>query len=806
MASSGNQFRLWAARAAPTVTGLTITSPSASLARVPYTDRKAIGTDTWACMPAVVTQDDEAVDVAAVCYHPNSPAATSIALTGTATQYFKVLSGTKLAILDAARATIPRNQYHTLTGVMTNAQGASDSFTLNIWVPNDTDCVFFSPTGNDTTGTGAYTAPYKHVPRTPLWTGTGGANAGPTFNGKTLIFEGGRHQHEIVAYTSGIPFATDHHDCHWGWHSWKGQAKLSGDTDEAGSHTTASSAETYASPATGTLEKVTVGTAIRRDQSVFWGLVMGRMAQYPRPNDLMVNEDPTLAINQLASYDDTAGTSDGGFKRIFHTTNSSDTTTVRFFYNTGGVDSYIQDAKLDARFNNASVARDTAGIGQYVKVLQNGNNVDYVKVLEYDVTLHRMYFNAGSTIIQTQSSYTAYALLNSPYDVQVVGQYATTKDQLTVIEYRPASPGQFSVARLAFGLGIGLQANNVHHQLWVQRYSGGSGVNGGTAVYCRNNSGGTYYDGIAIYGLRVHQMNQEDQGGLGMEVNGDTGIRNFIFDKVHYSDNWRGRGLNASGPMLGLTTGSGAGGYPTKAEVKAYAYGKLRWAHCDSGGMTRTMDLQQQMRGVHHVGWSARKYKGVHADGHAISVDNPTGVYYDHNLHEEEFIDCALRWQTSSINDAFLNTSMSNWYDRCIWLGDEEGTNFGIELQTGNPGAIYDRCIFIQSPDSAPSTNSPCLWIGGGWGINVTNSILNGFQATTTMHGAISPTWTVDNCGMTSASYPADDAANSRRVTNITSLSALQRWDGVTIPTAWKTILQAGATVGTTKIGLWHYV
>jgi hypothetical protein len=805
---------------------LIFSSPSAPPARAPYLASEkppAMGTEVFICLPVGVPQDEEAVDLAAVCYEPASTPAASITLTGTATQWFKVLSNTKIAIRDAVRGTIPTDTWYLINGVASNVTGSCDPFTVAVWVPSPGNSVFFSPTGNDLTGNGAVNSPYQHVPKTAAWTGTGGANGGPQFTNKTFIFKAGKHQYELGTYNSGILFAVNHPGCKFAWNSWQGQAMMSGDIDEAGGFSIASSGETFGAAATGTLEKITFGSAVLRHQPVNCGAEMYRMSQFPRPNDLWKCLDPQSAADGTNNYNSTTKTSDGGFMPVFATTNSSDTTPKRIYMTPTGVNCYWQDSDLDVRFNNASMARNAAGVGVYVGAWVHGNFVNYVNVLEYDVTLHRAYFDVNAygfatpsgdvNSIALSSGTTAICLFNSPYDVRVAGQYAVLPGSsgLTGIVFRNggAAAGQCSVSRWRYGIGWGDVSGHIHFQAWVQRYAGGSGGGGGTAITCRNNdpSGTAWATGLAIYGLKVTQMNQEDEDGCAFEVSGTTGIKDFIIDRVHVLNNVRGRGCRATGPMLGLLSGSGPGGYPTMMEVINYAYGKMRWWFCDQGGVSLTFDLQQNMRGVEQLGWSARDFKGAHADGHAISVFNTSGSYYDHNVIRNEFVDLALRWFTTDVNDVFLPPTAQwiNWIVGGVYLGEVQATNVGIMMQTGWPGGYMISSIVMTSARSADVSGLPALYIGGGWGMQILGCIINGLGVNNTAHGSTTATYTVDSTGWTGTQI-SDDVANSRRNTNPTTLSAMQKWDGFTIPTAWKSILQRGAGAGTTKIGRSHYV
>lgn len=784
----------------PAASALTITDPVANGS--PYTNKPPVFRDAFVAMTPLVTQGDEAIDVQGVIGVPYSPMATSIAFTGTDAVWFDKIAGGKLVFLAATRASVPRNGYLTLTVNASNAYGSSETATLSVWVPADADCVFVNFGTGSSANSGTLASPYKYCPGTVDF-------AGSTYSAAKTIFFDGTTRHETSLLQSySPPFAAPPHQgtnastgaVRYAFTGYKGQAKFSGAKTESGAWTAASSADCYGSPDLANIAVMTASSSVARYQPVFWGDIMGRVAQYPRPTNLRKTENAQAAADGANNYNDTLGTADGGMKRLIVTANASDPAAVKLYVSPTGASSYVQDAKLDARFNNASVTYNAAGIGMWLKIWDSGNNISYVNALAYDVTTHRVTFDFGSGSTgsyKTSSGYTAYALVNSPFDVQVETQYAVTGGT-KIVAHRPASPGQCYVSRLLMGGGVGHSANVIYHQVWFERYaSATSQYGGGLRMYNSQNN-----TGVAVYGCRFHQMNNEVEEPIGIYGNGATGIDNPIFDRFHHSDNLRGAGSRMDCQVLGRQTGSGPGGYPTKAEVAAHPTGKVRWWFYEEDSVTRSLWFWVKFRGIEFRERCARNFNAVHGDGDAWYLTPGAGLFTDHNYVHGDFADNCLRWKTTSADSGYLTSSQSNWYDGNVVLGDCVTSNVGVSLFSGDPGGYYLSGIYLQSANSTDTQNRPCLAINQGLqNLTVQYSILNGITTNTATLLGTPATWTIDNCGNTGAAFPSNDVANSRYVTNTTTLTAAQTWDGVTIPTAWKAILQAGQTPGTVKIG-----
>jgi hypothetical protein len=787
---------------------LTITDPTTN-ANSPYTSFAPVYRDAFIVMSPSVTQNDEAIDVQAVCGTPYSPTATSVTFSGTDVQWFDKITGGKLVFKSATRASVPRNGYLTLSVAATNANGASESSTLSIWVPAIADERFISFVSGSNSNDGKTPgAPWKYCPGTVDWAGTA------TTDGKTFIFEGGYHETALVQ--NGYPTWTGPDNTssnaakphRYAWHGWKGQAKLTGGSKITNTWSAAASGDVYASPDLANIEKVTISPRAEIYQIVQFNGARAYVSQYPRPNKLAYNESPQKAGDGTNNYNDTTGTSDGGMKRLIITTNSSDSTPVRFYLSPTGASSYIQDAKLDPRFNNANLAYNANGNGMWLKIWGPNNNVSYIRVLQYDVSLHRVYFDAPSSSLSAYpvpDGYTAYALVNSPYDVQVSGQYACSPDGLTLYAHRP-NTGQAWISRRPVAVGIGQVANVVHHQLWTELYCGGPDYtdkgndNGGQALFCYSFSSPAP-TGVRVYGCRAHQNQSMREDPVGLYAFGNLGMDNPILDRLHASECGLGGITKAAAPMYGLTTGSGPGGYPTRAEVLAHPTGKYRWGYVDEYSASRSLRFWTKVRGFEFRENVVRNFNSVHGDGDAWYME-VAGTFTDHNVVVRDFGDCVLRWKTTSIDDSYITSSLSNWLLGCVVLADPYGNNNGIMEFSGDPGGNYESCIFVNSSNSPDTTNIPCLYIAQGFANLTANyCIMNGIGTKLTSQGGVAPSFTIDHCGNTGAAFAADNPGANQRYTNNTTLTTQHKWDGATIPTPWKSILQAGQAAGTVKIG-----
>jgi hypothetical protein len=823
MASSGNQFRLWAARAAQASSNIVITDATGGASK--FAGKIPVFRDAYSAVTTLVTQDDEALDVQAIVGAPYSPLATTITITGPDIGLLDKIAGGKVVIKASARASITKNTTYSYTVNASNAAGASETCTWNIFVAADADCRFVSfKSGSDAAaGTSPATA-WKHCPDTIDWTGAATVlNVANGTAGKCIFFEGvdrgDKHATHLMSVLSGFNEGPNHEGTsskqhRYCWYGWGGQAKFTGADDLTGSWTSASSGDIYSSGVTG-VEKITVATAAEQFNGIFFGETAGYMAQYPRPNVLSYYDGFQAALDGTNNYNDTTGTADGGQKQVNYVTTAGSGTAPKLCYPSTGL-GFVEDAKLDVRFNNADVAFNTNGVGYWMLLDASGNNPVIVPVVQYDVALHRAYFNKVQPI--NSAGKCSYALLGSPYDVQVSNQYAFAPDGLTVLAKRPNS-NQASIARRLYGMGLGKKAYVTHHQPWFERYCAGTkrdgtlstaSGDGGAAMIGASPSG---LAGLQVYGLRSHQMyNANEAGTLMISSGASSGFIDHMFDRFHQSGTRRGGGSVMSAPLKGIQTGSAPDGKATAAEVQAYALGKHRWWYTEDDSATRSLNTTSQMRGVEWLECMSGHFVTPHGDAYAWYLGGTN--YNDHNLMRYCVGVGVERWKTSS-SDAGNDHSISqyNTFIGCVVLGIYAGNN-GITLYDGDWGSVYQQCIFVN--DTSDASSSQCFYGGGGFAsMTLQNCVANGVILLTGLGSDGTPsTWTLDTCYLTgdssingsTVSIPTDNAGASRRVLSCTRGTDKMTWDYGTMPSDWVTTLQKGATAGTTKIGVFHYV
>lgn len=819
----------------PTVTassGLVITDATGGSSK--FAGKIPVFRNASVAMTTLVAQNDEAIDVQAVVGTPYSPLATTISISGPNISLFDKIAGGKLVIKASARASITKDTTYALTVQASNAAGASESCTLSIYVAADADCRFVSfDKGTDVvTGATGQTPgnPWKHCPDTNEWTGPATTFTGATAS-KCIFFEGvdlgAKHATTLCRGLYSTWDEPQHNGtiskqlryCYTGW---GGQAKFTGADNISGSWSAAASGDIYSSGVSG-VEKITLAAAAEFFHIVSFGESQGFMAQYPRPNVLSQSDGAQSAVDGMNNYDNTAGTSDGGFKRVQYSTNAGDTFTPRFYYpGSGSTDCYIEDAQLNARFNGTNWSRVANGIGCWVKIWgPGGNNVAIVPVVQFDASTNRLYvknFNAYTA----GGSYTSYALLNSPYDVQVSGQYALQADGLAVIAKRPNS-NQAVIAKRSVGATVGKQPYVTHHQAWFERYVNGiyrnpasnQDASGGCAMQSYNADG---VAGLQVYGLRSHQcFNTQENSTLFGAYGSHAGFVDFIFDRFHLTESLHGAGSVTDIAFWGRQTGGTAQGGPTVAQIQAYPTGKCGWWFFDDDCCTRSLVYWNRLRGVHFIEPVIGRLVSTHGDGLPWYQDAVTS-YADHNLVESGLGITAQRWRTSSAGAQPDRTiPFNNTFLRCVVLGFNAG-NYGVDLYDGDPGALYQQCVFMADP--ADTTNSTCFHGGSGYAnMTLLNCVANGVRMGTAAGGNGEPaTWTLDTCYFTGDSYKkvsgsftqysilADDVANSRRVLSCTRGTNKVSWDYGTAPSDWLTTLQRGATAGTTKLGPFVYV
>lgn len=753
-----------------------------------------------------VAQDDEAIDVQAVCGVPYSPLATTITIGGDI-QYFDAITGGKLVFKPAQRASIPKDGKLLLTVQAQNAAGLSDLAILYVFVPLDADCRFIDPAAANDSGTGLWGSPWKNTPRTSAWTGTGGADNGPQYTGATakcFFYKVGRHERSL---TSSGYFPPDHTGSSTKQHryvmnGWGGQAKLCGDDALAGSWSSVTSGEVYANPSFASVEKVAAPVALENYQSLFCGTVMCFLSQYPRPTDLTQTEGAQEAADNTNSFNGV--TSVGGMKRVFFTNNSSDTTTVRMYR--GGVDgthptgqgvTTITDPALGARFNNVDVAFDALGIGVWVQLWAVGNNIVVWPVQQFTAATNTISFNTGTSGLTTSGNSPnmgAYALLGSPYDVQVAGQYALSPARTTIYAYRPNTNLSSVAIREIAGHVAGTSYVSYEYG-WSERFAGGTkratgaSVKGGIA-FLSSASGATPTPGVQIRGWRVHQMRSDNEDASGIAIVGGSGTYGFdnpTFERFHFTEGVHAAGFVFNGTVNGRLTGSGAGGKPTFAEVVAWPTGKLRWNYFDTNSIGRTAFYMLRVSGLDFYENVLRNLTSIHGNGWSLYTDTaaPTS-FTDHCAIRLNFEDNVQRGVTTSIVDPTI--VRSNWYDSNVMLG--QGTNQStMALYSGEPGSVITRNILLRSTTAGDTY--PSVGLGKGYGVNFNHNILNGMTWSTGTDGlGILASWTIDSNGLTGGSLPTN--SGGQVTSNTTTLATAHSWDGTTIPSPWQTILGSG--------------
>lgn len=783
--------------------------------------------DAYSAVSTLVDQNEEALDVQAIVGIPASPLATKVTLSGPDIGLFDKITGGKLVVKASARATITKDTTYALLCVAENAAGFSEPCTWYVYVAADADCRFVSfDKGTDST-TGNIgklpSTPWKHCPDTMDWTGPATVLTG----GKCIFFEGvdrgAKHATSLMAVLSPYNEGPGHTGTstksqRYCFNGWGGQAKVTGADDIPGSWTAASSSDIYNSGVSG-VEKATLSTAAEQYNIISFGEYQGFPSQYPRPNTLSYYDGFQAAMDGTNNYNDTLGTADGGQKLVNYTTDPTTGTAPKYCYPSTGL-GFIEDAKLDVRFNNASVAYNTNGIGYWLLLDASGNNPVIVPVLQYDVTLHRAYFS--KVLPFNQNGKASYALLGSPYDVQVAGQYAFSPDGLVAYAKRPNSD-QAVISRRQYGLGIGKIAYCIFHQPWMERFCAGRKRDGQRTSNNENDDGGGVavigaspkgLPGLRVYGLRSHQMYNADEAatlitGFGIS---EPGFVDHMFDRFHQSGTRRGGGAVLSCGVMGKQTGSTPAGGPTWQEIRAYATGKHRWWLTEKDSATRSLNTCSRMRGVEWLECTTMRFITPHGDAYAWYLGGSN--FNDHNLMWRCIGIGVERWKTSS-SDANNDHTVSqyNSFFYCVVLGIFAG-NYGVDLYDGDWGSLYQQCIFVNDPSD---TSAHQCFKGGGGHANMTlkNCVANGVVMSTGTATDGSPsTWTLDtvyltgdsSIGGSTVSIPVDNAGANRRVLNCTRGTTKMTWDYNTVPSDWMPTLQKGATAGQTPLGLFHYV
>jgi hypothetical protein len=759
----------------------------------------------------VVNLGDDIIDLQSEVAVPYSPTATSWAISGSDSQYFKLVGGGLYFIGGSGRSAIPRGTTLTLTVTAQNAISGTASCTLTVKVPLDTDCRFVSwQSGNDGSDGLTPSTPWKTVPGTGLSTSQAFPTA-LTLTSKVMFFRGERHRTSAFYTSSGSSASLPHSGTPsapmvYAFSGWGGRAVFAGDDALIGSWQSVTQAEVYGNPNWANIKKISVDTgggafALDFFRHLFCGDTICYPAQYPKPTLLNKFEGAYIAAN--------ANDQSEGMKQIYFTTLSGDTTVPRVYRPTGGANITIVDPALNALFNNQSFA---TAPGMWVCIYAPGNNTNFLPVLTFDATTNTLVaasITGSSNGINVIGGNTSYGLILSPASISVAGQYALSQDGKTIYCI-PPNNDQPSVSVRNHAFLFGVASNVVFEGGQMERYAGcssgdslrarGGGVGGGHAFVCTSST--AFGSGNVVRDFLIRHNRSEDDDGAGVHVGGSGqtgGLDNANLERFRFRENPRSSGFRFGTRFEGRQTGSlpGTGSAsgiqttqgPTAAEIRAWSTGKIRWNYVETEGIGRTFILLTKSVGAHVYENVVQNCSSVHGNGVSLYNDS-IGTYTYYNLVELNLFDNMERPYTTSITNALIGIARYNTLTRNVFLG--RGGNASLNMTNGEPNGTLTKNIFMRSVSDA----IPAAHIYRGYNLTVTNNVVAGFSSQTTVDSIGGyGSWNIDNNYLTYGSVPANGVGGAQFESSGNQGppgTPTQIWDKTTIPSTWQTTLGAG--------------
>ena len=735
----------------------------------------------------LVAQNEDVIDLQQEVLVPYSPTMTSASVGGPHAGYFYSLGNGRIALKASTRGDIPAEAASfTVTITPTNASGTGASATLTVIKPADADVRFVSiGAGSDSNNGTTPALAWAHAPKNYNATGTAlsttfasGAGAGKVLFFKAETYRtrlsttalaglsAGQLPHNGVA---GNPFVYSG----TGWDPTAAGARATIDGSDV------LPAGTPCANAADCGGNANWASIVKWDLSVngglayYWtnladGATLLMQAQYPTPSDLYKNDNPFVDVT-------------GGFYRITNTTtgsgsgmgDSSPGTNPRIYQTnsptTGEI--HIYDVRICDRYGNALGNTNVDNLPPKVLVWAPGNESSYYTPSSYTYGAAgtcKVTVVTGTTTGPTNNSgFGAYGFYNGVQDIVQAGQMALSADGLTAYAWLP-NGSTVSIPRRDMGVSSGTYSHITYNGFAFQRQSGN------IAVLTSSGVGGAFYNAVnaattrtSFVDIHVTQNRADNGRGVGFDTNG-LGISDGMLERWKFTEpNPRGSPFRLAAPFDGLT------GTPTLAQVRAYAYGKLRWNFCNTNCAGRTVFAIFKMQGAQISENFITGLNGLH--GNAFSpygVNNAVrDVAFDYNEVRDSTRPLTVSIQTS------LTNCRNNSYTGNVFLGGFQDQV--ASLNSTEPCGVFRRNVFMWGPSQTSGLNA--ISIQGGNTVTFENNVIAGITGSGS-YTAMSPNtmkYTIQNNLVTVNSLPTHNGTDQIQTSNTVATGApFKIWDG----------------------------
>lgn len=725
-----------------------------------------------------VAQDDEVIDLQAEVAAPWSPAATSWSVSGADSQYFYALPNGCIAFNASKRSSITKGQALSILIVAFNAHGVSTSTaTLTVFVPLDINCYFVDPVGGlDTSITGRWGTPWRHVPKSADATNTA---LSTTLAAPAVLFvKAGTYR---TSWSNGgtdgtadaLPHAGTSDGARFvltgtGWGA--GRAVLAGDDVITGwTPYSGSIQQIDMSVNGGALAFTNTQAAVPTVQALFDDDTLLYPGQWPWPTDLRNNEDPVDTTGGQVSP------KQGGMWQAAYTANPSADPGVTF----SGTTITIKDSRIKARYGNVAVAT----LPLLVKLWSNGNNIRYYDLGGTSTTAVYDFANSTVTFAATDppdtpggpvtGADTSYAFVGHPLDIVVAGQYALSPDRLTAYAWLPHG-GVTSRAKRVAGAVQGKFGSTAGPSwiTWtgiaVERFTG-------NAFNAGRGSGAN--SGMTLSGIRIRQIWNQAESAAFLYINANI-LTDPILERIAFEENPRSEGVVGGGGLYAnLTT-------PTAAQVRAYALGKIRWCYFPAYGVQRS---SLQLNNAFALGIYENlmdQLNTVHGDCLPLynpSPGNTSTTQSTYNVVEYNFFNNCSRPYTASIADPSI--PRFNTFSGNVFLSRDtySFSTFGA----GEPGGTITRNIFMNGPSAPVPQTAGSIDIGKGRGATISHNVVGGIANAAPYLAATGSSLKYDiqfNLVTTSLTPPVNSGGDQVYLNNTSTPAIGNVWDIVAVP------------------------
>lgn len=715
-----------------------------------------------------VAAGDEFINLQTEVALPQSPGVTTWTISGPDVDYFQAGStnGT-IVFKSATRAALASRDYIIYISA-SNTPGISNSSILTVTLPvisatpslNKEWFLDYNSGLNTTFDTGAFAKPWKHLPGSYLFSGTGktfGADdvvfvkAG---NHKTAFFGSGTVPYGQLSHTgtSGHPFVIE-------MNGWGGRAVIDGSVDITGAASVTQSEISGNTNYTNIVkyDLTSQGGAIELFQGVYNGNYDTETgttlfnAQYPRPSDPWIT-DQRDASNSLGSelygLRNLPIVSSGAGPRIY----SSGTTIT------------IVDSQIATLFG----AVDVSTLPRF-KFLNSSNNISSWYPDTYDSATGTVTFTRALSL-EAAGSKGAYAMSEHPALISAAGQFAFSRDGLTLYVWRNNTSSPVSITRKYWACDWVMGGGYVKYNGGaVQRFANGilraggdTGGGSGFQAWCNS----TYFYESDVCNVFIRQMNSDTVFNIYRSA-GSTGLRSSNVEMCTFEET-EASGMRFTGSFDGDVQNS-----TSKPAIRAGLRGKIRNNYWKRHGTNQTAIFLNGSNGIHIYNNCFVGNKTLHGNcisHYSLYVADQYGL-----IEYNDFIDSARAYTTNTVTDPCNMTFEGNFIlnPNTNFSGS---TNAGISCYGGLAGGEICRNVSMGYDSSYSTNDTSGIAIGsGGTNTNIHNNVTLGIYLPDSIHGY----WTgsiINNLNTTSPNSPTYQGNGGTYSGNIQYTSGAQQW------------------------------